>query len=65
MHITETVESQCVIESDKKLTFEQLAERAEKRRADGKLTSTEVSNLEIWCEDASKDGQPDDNAILL
>ena len=64
MHITETVESQCVIESDKKLTFEQLAERAEKRRADGKLTSTEVSNLEIWCEDASKDGQPDNNAIL-
>ena len=46
MHITETVESQCVIESDKKLTF------------------TEVSNSEIWCEDASKDGQPDDNAIL-
>ena len=64
MHITETVESQCVIESDKKLTFEQLAERAEKRRADGKLTSTEVSNLEIWCESASKDGQPDNNAIL-
>ena len=65
MHITETVESQCVIESDKKLTFEQLAERAEKRRVDGKLTFKEVSNLEIWCEAASKDGQPDDNAILL
>ena len=64
MHVTETVESQCVIESDKKLTFEQLAERAEKRRVDGKLTFTEVSNLEIWCEAASKDGQPDDNAIL-
>ena len=64
MHITETVESQCVIESDKKLTFEQLAERAEKKRVDGKLTFTEVSNSEIWCEDASKDGQPDDNAIL-
>lgn len=64
MHITETVESQCVIESDKKLTFEQLAERAEKKRVDGKLTFTEVSNTEIWCEAASKDGQPDDNAIL-
>ena len=63
MHITETVESQCVIESDKKLTFEQLAERAEKKRVDGKLTFTEVSNTEIWCEAASKDGQPDDNAI--
>lgn len=63
MHITETVESQCVIESDKKLTFEQLAEKAEKRRVDGKLTFTEVSNSEIWCEAASKDGQPDDNAI--
>ena len=64
MHITETVESQCVIESDKKPTFEQLAERAEKKRVDGKLTFTEVSNTEIWCEAASKDGQPDDNAIL-
>ena len=64
MHITETVESQCVIESDKKLTFEQLAKKAEKRRTDGKLTFTGVSNSEIWCEAASKDGQPDDNAIL-
>ena len=64
MHITETVESQCVIESDRKLTFEQLAERAEKKRVDGKLTFTEVSNTEIWCEAASKDGQPDRNAIL-
>ena len=64
MHITETVESQCVIESDRKLTFEQLAERAEKKRVDGKLTFTEVSNTEIWCEAASKDGQPDSNAIL-
>lgn len=64
MHVTETVESQCVIESDRKLTFEQLAERAEKKRVDGKLTFTGVSNLEIWCEAASKDGQPDDNAIL-
>ena len=63
MHIAETVESQCVIESDKKLTFKQLKRRAEKRRADGKLTFTEVSNLEIWCESASKDGQPDDHAI--
>lgn len=63
IHITETVESQCVIESDKKLTFEQLAKEAEKRRTDGKLTFTEVSNSEIWCEAASKDGQPDDNAI--
>lgn len=52
-----------MIESDKKLTFEQLAEKAEKRRVDGKLTFTEVSNSEIWCEAASKDGQPDDNAI--
>ena len=64
MHITETVESQCVIESDKKLTFEQLAKKAEKRRTDGKLTFTGVSNSEIWCEAASKDGQPDDNTIL-
>lgn len=54
-----------MIESDKKLTFEQLTKRAEKRRVDGKLTFTGVSNIEIWCEDASKDGQPDDNAILL
>ena len=64
MHVTETVESQCVIESDKKLAFEQLTKRAEKRRVDGKLTFTGVSNSEIWCEAASKDGQPDDNAIL-
>ena len=64
MHVTETVESQCVIESNKKLTFEQLRRKAEKRRVDGKLTFTGVSNLEIWCEAASKDGQPDDNAIL-
>ena len=65
MHVTETIESQCVIESDKKLTFEQLTKKAEKRRVDGKLTFTGVSNLEVWCEAASKDGQPDDNAILL
>ena len=38
MHVTETVESQCVNESDRKLTYEQLARRAEKRRIDGKLT---------------------------
>lgn len=42
MHITETVESQCMVESDKKLTFKQLKRRAEKRREDGKLTFTEV-----------------------
>ena len=64
MHITETVESECVIESDKKLTFEQLRRRAEKRRADGKLTCTGVSDVEIFCEAASKGGQPDNNAIL-
>lgn len=63
MHVTETVESQCVIESDRKLTFEQLAKRAEKRRANGKLTRTGVSDVKIFCEAASKDGQPDDHAI--
>ena len=63
MHVTETVESQCVIESDKKFTFEQLRRRAEKRRVDGKLTCTGVSDVEIFCEAASKDGQPDDHAI--
>lgn len=56
MHVTETVESQCVIESDRKLTFEQLRKRAEKRRTDGKLTCTGVSDVEIWCENAAKDG---------
>ena len=64
MHVTETVESECVIKSDKKLTFEQLAKKAEKRRVDGKLTFAGVSNVKIWCEAASKDGQPDRNAIL-
>ena len=64
MHVTETIESECVIESDKKLTFEQLTKKAEKRRVDGKLTCTGVSDVEIFCEAASKDGQPDDNAIL-
>lgn len=63
MHVTETVESQCVIESNRKLTFEQLARRAEKRRVDGKLTFTAVSNVETWCEAATKGGQPDDHAI--
>lgn len=63
MHVTETVESQCVIESDRKLTFEQLRRRAEKRRVDGKLTFTRVSDVEIYCEAASKDGYPDDHAI--
>lgn len=63
MHVTETFESQCVIESDRKLTFEQLRRRAEKRRVDGKLTCTRVSDVEIYCEAASKDGYPDDHAI--
>ena len=64
MHVTETVESQCVIESDRKLTFEQLRRRAEKRRVDGKLMGTGVPDVEIFCESASKDGYPDDHAIL-
>ena len=63
MHVTETVESQCVIESDRKLTFKQLRRRAERRRKDGKLTYTGVSDVEIFCEAASKGGQPDDHAI--
>ena len=54
MHVTETVESQCVIESDRKLTYAQLARRAEKRRVDGKLTCTGVSDVKIFCEAASK-----------
>ena len=64
MHVTETIESQCVIESDRKLTYAQLARRAEKRRINGKLTCTGVSDVEIFCEAASKGGQPDDHAIL-
>ena len=64
MHVTETIESQCVIESDKKLTFEQLTKMAEKKRVDGKLTCTGVSDVEIFCEAASKGGQPDNNAIF-
>ena len=63
MRVTETFESQCVIESDRKLTFEQLRRRAEKRRKDGKLTCTRVSDVEFFCEAASKGGQPDDHAI--
>lgn len=52
MHVTERVESECVIESDRMLTFRQLEKRAEKWRQDGKLTFKGVSDVEIWCERA-------------
>lgn len=56
MHVTETVESQCYIESERKLSYEQLEKLAEEARVEGKLTCTGVSDVRIFCEEAKPGG---------
>lgn len=45
MHVTETVESQVEITSDKELTYEELEERAEKERVAGGIDFIAVSDV--------------------
>ena len=63
MHVTETVESTYVITSERKLDHEELERRAEEARVAGRLRFKAVSDVDIWCEAVSKDGQPHDDVI--
>ena len=52
MHVTETVESTCVITSERKLDHEELERRAEEARVDGRLRFKAVSDVDIHVEAA-------------
>lgn len=56
MAVQETVESTTAIESDRKMTFDELKEEAERRRVCGKLSLRAVKDVDIWCE-AAYDGK--------
>lgn len=56
MHVTETVESQFTIKSERKLSYEQLEKLAEEARVEGRLTCTGVSDVRIFCEEAKPGG---------
>lgn len=56
MHVTETVESRCVIRSKRRLRYEELEKRAEKLRVEGKLQLLAVSDVEMFCEEAKPGG---------
>ena len=60
MHVTETVESRCYIESERKLSYEQLEKLAEEARVKGRLTCAGVTDIKIFCEEAKPGGS---NAI--
>ena len=52
MHVTETVESTCVITSERKLDHEELERRAEEARVAGRLRFKAVSDVDIHVEAA-------------
>ena len=62
MRVTETVESTYSITSERKLDYEELEERTEKARVEGKLRFKAVSNVDIYTEKTYPSGE--DNAIL-
>ena len=56
MAVQETVESTTAIESDRRMTFAELKDEAERRRVEGKLSLRAVRDVDIWCE-AAYDGK--------
>ena len=55
MKIVETVESECYVVSEKKMTAKQLEKKAEEMRVDGRVVVTGVKDVDIFC-DASGEG---------
>ena len=56
MAVQETVESTTAIESDRRMTFDELKEETERRRVGGNLSLRAVKDVDIWCE-AAYDGK--------
>ena len=52
--VEEVVESTTAIESDSKLTWEELKKEAERRRVKGMLSFRAVKDVTMWCEEAYK-----------
>ena len=52
MKVVEDVEYSTAIESDKKLSHEELKDIAERRRVEGRLSFMSVANVDIWCDEA-------------
>lgn len=64
MIVEEVTEAGVVIESDRKLTYEQLEKRTEKvRLAGGTVNKATVKDVHMWCDDCFIDGEPDPGAI--
>lgn len=63
MSVTELVESTYVIRSKEKLTYAQLEKRTEAARVRGRLSLRGVSDVGIFCSEASAGGRPDGTAI--
>ena len=52
--VEEVVESTTAIESDRRLTWDELKEETERRRVKGKLSFRAVKDVTMWCEEAYK-----------
>lgn len=63
MRIRETVESTVTVRSERKLTFDELEERAERRRVNGTAKFDAVTDVNCWCESAKENGKEDRDAI--
>lgn len=63
MQVREFTESKCVIESARKMTYEELKDITEERRINGKLTFEGTKDVDIWCCAAFHGEEPDQEAI--
>ena len=52
VHVTESVESQCTITSKRKLTYEEIMQKAEEIRVEGNLDEIGTSDVRMCLDDA-------------
>ena len=50
--VQETVESTATIDSDRKMSWQELRDEAERRRVNGSLSFRAVKDVDMWCEAA-------------
>lgn len=60
MKIVETVESECYVVSEKKMTAKQLEKAAEKMRVGGRVVVTGVKDVDIFCDAAGEGDAPNE-----
>ena len=56
VHFTEVLESECTVESKRKLTFDEIMQQAEEIRVDGNLTEIATTGVRKYLADAKPGG---------